>query len=174
VIARRIPDESNDSVNLVVSLLVRHPELSRVIIKPRLASIAFFFVVRSTVPPKERADFRRSIADHVRALHALARVNGAKLAVRLTAGKELSFVEFERDTKTLTRDEIALIVALVAQSFGERLVVNPPADDVDEDDGGGREDVVGSALDAVRSGHQRKGLVGFREERRVLVYFGKA
>ena len=173
MIARRIPDESNDSVNLVVSLLVRHPELSRVIIKPHLASIAFFFVVKSDVSQAERTTFRRSIADHVRALHAMSRVTGAKVAVRLTSGKELSFVELERDTKTLTRDEIALIVALVTQAFGERLVVNPPADNVDEDDFAGHEDSVGSALDAVRRGRQRKGLVGFREERRVLIYFGK-
>lgn len=173
MIAKRLPDESNDSVNLVVSLLVRHPELSRVIIKPRFAAIAFFFVVREKLGLQEQASFRQSLIDHIRALHQLDGGEQQRIAVRLTVEEEITFVEIERDAKSLARDEISLIVSLVAEKFGDRLVVNPPAEDAGEDEFGLQEDAVGSALDAVRRGKQRKGLVGFREERRVLIYFGK-
>jgi len=174
VIAKRLPDESNDSVNLVVSLLVRHPELSRIIIKPRVRAIALFFVVRDRMTAQEQVRFRASLVDHLRALHKIDGLDSPKIGVRLTADVDLTFVEIERDAKSITRDEISLIVGLVAQSFGERLVVNPPAEDTGEDEYGPQEDAVGSALDAVRRGKQRKGLVGFREERRVLIYFGKS
>jgi len=174
VIAKRLPDESNDSVNLVVSLLVRHPELSRIIIKPRVRAIALFFVVRDRLTAREQARFRASLVDHLRALHKIDGLDSPKIGVRISADVDLTFVEVERDAKSITRDEISLIVGLVAQSFGERLVVNPPAEDTGEDEYGPQEDAVGSALDAVRRGKQRKGLVGFREERRVLIYFGKS
>jgi hypothetical protein len=173
LIAKSLPEEPNDSVNLLVSLLVRHPELSRVVIKPRFAAIALFFIVRGSLDTEERTSFRHAVADHLRAFHQLAREPSPKVAVRIRADQGHTFVEIEREARDITRDEIALMVALVAQSFGERLIVNPPADDPNEDDGSGREDAVGSALDAVRRAKQAKGLVGFREERRVLIYFGK-
>lgn len=174
MIAKRVPDESNDSVNLVVSLLVRHPELSRVIIKPRFSAVAFFFIVRERLSVADGARFRASVLEHLRAFHDLERASAPKIVVRLRADEKLTFVEIERDARTLAREEIPLVVALVAQSFGDRLIVNPPAEDGGDDEFASQEDAVGSALDAVRRGRQRKGLVGFREERRVLIYFGKA
>jgi hypothetical protein len=173
LIAKSLPEEPNDSVNLLVSLLVRHPELSRVVIKPRFAAIALFFIVRGSLAVGERSAFRLSVLDHLRAFHGLAREPSPKVVVRLRADEGHTFVEIERDARDITRDEISLMVALVAQSFGDRLIVNPPADDPNEDESGGREDPVGTALDAVRRAKQAKGLVGFREERRVLIYFGK-
>jgi hypothetical protein len=172
VISRRMPDESNDSVHLLVSLLVRHPELSRVVIKPRFAGLAFFFVVRARLSLAERRSFRRSLLAHLRALHRLQGVRGAPITVRFTYGEGLTFIDVERDAKSLAPEEIATIVGVVAQTFGEQLLVNPPADESDEDRSP-QDDPVGSALEAVRHGKQRKGLVAFREERRVLVYFGK-
>ena len=173
MIAKRLPDESNDSVNFIVSLLVRHPEMSRVIIKPRFAAVAFFFVVRGALSIVDRQRFRASVVGHLRALHELEGGDLPHIAVRIDGADDLTFVEIERDTKSLARDEISLIVGVVAQSFADRLVVNPPAEEASEDDFGPQEDTVGSALDAVRRGKQRKGLVGFRDERRVLIYFGK-
>lgn len=173
MIAKRAAEETNDSVNLVISLLVRHPELSRVIIKPRSAAIAFFFIVRAVLDTAERARFERSVVEHTRALGALGRNGKADIAVRFSTGDDLTFVEIERDAKSIGRDEIAMIVGLVSQTFGERLVVNPPAEEGDDDMSVQEESVV-TALDAVQRGRQRKGLVGFRDERRVLIYFGKA
>jgi len=173
VIVKRAPEETNDSVNLVISLLVRHPELSRVIIQPRSAAIALFFIVRAMLDADERARFERSVVEHTRALRALGGGGKMDVMVRFSAGDDLTFVEIERDAKSIGRDEIAMIVGLVSQTFGERLVVNPPAEEGDDDTSVQEESVV-TALDAVQRGRQRKGLVGFRDERRVLVYFGKA
>lgn len=173
MIVKRAPEETNDSVNLIVSLLVRHPELSRVIIKPRSAAIAFFFIVRAALDAGDRSRFERSVVEHTQTLRALGRGAKADVAVRFSAGDDLTFVEIERDAKSIGRDEIAMIVSLVSQTFGDRLVVNPPAEE-GEDDMSVQEESVVSALDAVQRGRQRKGLVGFRDERRVLIYFGKA
>jgi len=173
VIAKRASEETNDSVNLVISLLVRHPELSRIIIKPRSTAIAFFFIVRSVLRPDERSRFERNVSEHVLALHALGRSGKADVNVRFSAGDDLTFVEIERDAKSIGRDEIAMIVGLVSQTFGERLVVNPPAEEA-EDDMSIQEESVATALDAVQRSRHRKGLVGFRDDRRVLIYFGKA
>lgn len=173
VIAKHGHEETDESVNLVISLLVRHPELSRVIIKPRSAAIAFFFIVRATLDAVERSRFRHSVLEHTRAFTALGRGGKTDVATRYSAGDGLTFVEIERDAKSIARDEIGMLVGLVSQSFGDKLVVNPPAEDGD-DDAMLQEESVVSALDAVQRGRHRKGLVGFRDERRVLIYFGKS
>lgn len=169
-----MPDQSNDSVHLLVSLLVRHPELSRVIIKPRFSAIAFFFVVRGALGGDDARAFKRALAEHIDALHRLHGVRKASVRIRLSCENDMTFVEVERDANSVGREEIALIVAVTAETFGERLVVNPPADDAGEEELSAQDDPVGSALDAVRNGRQRKGVVGFRDDRRVLVYFGKS
>jgi len=174
LIAKSQPEAPNDSVNLVVSLLVRHPELSRVVIKPRFSAIAFFFIVRGSLEAAEQSAFSAALTDHLRTYHALARQPASKVTLRAHAEQGHTFVEVERAARDISRDEIALIVGLVAQTFGDRLIVNPPAEEPVDDETGSREDAVGSALDAVRRGKQHKGLVGFREERRVLIYFGRS
>jgi hypothetical protein len=174
LIARHPAEEPNDSVNLVVSLLVRHPELSRIVIRRRFAAIAFFFVVKGTLTRDDAIAFRRSVGAHSRAFHSLSRERAPRVSVRVRSEEGLSFVEIERETSDLSRDEIAMLVSLVSDSFGERLLVNPPAEGPsDEESTGAREDAVGDALDAVRRAKQRKSLVGLRDERRVLIYFGK-
>jgi hypothetical protein len=173
VIGKRLPNESSESVNLVVSLLVRHPELSRVTIKERFASIAFFFAVREAVSEEDAKQFRGALAEHLRAFHTLGRERPSAMSIRLRTQERLTFIEVERDAATLTGEEIALLVAVVAQAWGERLIVNPPADDSGDEEFAMQEDRVVSALEAVRRGSERKRLVGLREERRVLVYFGK-
>ena len=172
MIADRLPETSNDSVNLVVSLLVRHPEVSRVVIKPRFAAITFFFIVLERVTDDKQRRLRELLFDHLRAYHDLERRRSAAIRLRVRSDECMTFVEVERDTRTLARDEISLIVELVARSFGDKLFVNPPAQEPGGDDPDAAEDAIGSALDAVRNRKQPKALVGFREERRVLVYFG--
>lgn len=174
MIAKHPPEEPSDSVNLVVSLLVRHPELSRIVIRRRFEAIAFFFVVKDVLARDEVFAFRRSVIAHARAFHSLSRSALPRMSVRVRSAEGLSFVEIERESSDLSRDEIAMLVSLVSERFGERLLVNPPAEDAsDEDAAGAREDAVGDALDAMRRAKQRKSLVGLRDERRVLIYFGK-
>jgi hypothetical protein len=171
VIAKHQPDQSNDSVNLIVSLLVRHPEISRVVIKPRFAAIALFFIVREPLGDNEQRSFRAMVSDHLHAYHRLVREPAPRVDMRLRPEGDITFIEVERDARTVAREEISLIVALVAQTFGDRLIVNPPVEQSGDEDFATQEDAVASALDAVRRDKQRKGLVGLREERRVLIYF---
>jgi len=167
-----MPENSNDSIDLIVSLLVRHPELSRVVIKPRVESIAFFFAVRDRLSRLHERNLRHTVTEHLEAFHALLRTRSARTRVRTRTDAHVSFVEIERDATTLTRDEIPLIVALVSQCFGDRLIVNPPAEEAGDEELEAHGDAVGPALDAVRHAKQRKGLVGFRDERRLLICFG--
>src|SRR5476649_532010 len=59
LIERRLPDDPNETVRLIVSLLVRHSELSRIAIDSKARSISFYFIVRGAIGKGARAAFVR-------------------------------------------------------------------------------------------------------------------
>jgi hypothetical protein len=169
LIERRLPDDPNETVRLIVSLLVRHSELSRIAIDSKARSISFYFIVRGTIGKNERLAFTLAVREHMEAFHDLDRRYGIKLSVEMEAVNGITIVEVRRDTRTVAREELAVVIALLLEAFGDRVAANPPADG--EDDPAAQEEMVGNAFDALRRGKQKKSLVGFRDERRVLVCF---
>jgi hypothetical protein len=172
LIERRLPDDPNETVRLIVSLLVRHSELSRIAIDSSARSISFYFIVRGAVGKAERSAFARAVNDHMQAFHGLDRRSGAKVFVDMEAVNGITIVEVRRDTRTVAREELAVVIALLVDAFGDRVALNPPADG--DDDPAAQEEMVGNAFDALRRGKQKKSLVGFRDERRVLVCFARS
>ncbi|HMD03027.1 MAG TPA: hypothetical protein VKG44_08715, partial [Candidatus Baltobacteraceae bacterium] len=75
--------------------------------------------------------------------------------------------------RSFSREELVMVTTLLAQRFGATLIESPPADDAGDDDPGADE-LVEFAIEALRDPTQQKSLVGFREEKRVLVYFVKS
>ena len=86
----------------------------------------------------------------------------------------MTFVHVTRDLHSFGREELALLVTIFAERFGELLVRNPSADEPFEEDLAAQEDLIDCAIDSLRDPKQSKSLVGFREEKRVLVYFLKS
>jgi hypothetical protein len=83
----------------------------------------------------------------------------------------VTFVHVLRDARSTTREELVLLTSLLSERFGEKLLKNPPPDEFGEEDPGAQDEFVEYALEALRDPSQQKSLVGFREEKRVLVYF---
>ncbi len=173
MIEKRVPNGASETVDLVVSLLLRHPELSRVNIAPRKRSITFCFILNQAATRSDRRGFRAKLGEHIMGYHSLARRRPEKVGVKTSITHGLTFIAVQRDTRTVSRDEIAMIVSFVNETFTNRLLINPPADDSPEEDFAAREESVGSALDALHRGTQNKSLVGFRDDRRVLIYFAR-
>jgi hypothetical protein len=83
-------------------------------------------------------------------------------------------VHVTRDLDSFTKDELVMLAALVTEQFGDSLVRNPTPDEHPDEDPAAQEEAVEYAIEALRDPTQSKSLVGFREEKRVLVYFLKA
>ncbi|GAC1303276.1 MAG: hypothetical protein NVSMB19_13130 [Vulcanimicrobiaceae bacterium] len=169
----RVPSEASDAVGLIITLLVRFPEIATIVSHPTDGTLTLSFAIASALDRATVATVRESVSDHVRALLACGREKPDALDVRCESDAGMSFVRITRDVRSLTREELLVLVAVLADRFGERLVKSPASDDVFEDDDAADE-VVEYALEALRDPAQQRSLVGFREEKRVLVYFMKA
>ncbi|GAC1303819.1 MAG: hypothetical protein NVSMB21_03500 [Vulcanimicrobiaceae bacterium] len=168
----RVPSESSDAVGLIVTLLVRFPEIATIVSHPTDGTLTLSFGVVGALDRASASEVRERVNDYVRALLTCARETPSVLEVRCESDAGMSFVRVTRDVATFTREELAVLVAVLAERFAERLVRGPGADEAFEDDDVADE-VVEYALEALREPAQQRSLVGFREEKRVLVYYMK-
>ncbi len=160
----------SDTVNRVVALLERFPELHSVRSNPADGTLTLSFAVRDRLDGAHANALGERVGDHVRAFLGLRGEEPAKLGFAFDRDRAVTFVHVTRDAESFTREELELLVALFADAYGERLVSDAD-DDAAEDEPAAHDDLVDVALDALRDPTRRQRLVGFREEQRVLVYF---
>jgi hypothetical protein len=163
--------ESADTVNRVVALLIRFPELHSVRSNPADATLTLSFAVRKRLDRVETRALGERVSEHVRAFLDLRGDVPNKIAVACDKDAAVTFVHVTRDAASFAREELELIVAIFADAYGDRLVRDGAASDSPDDDPAARDEQVEVALDALRDPTQRQRLLGFREEQRVLVYF---
>ncbi len=163
--------ESADTVNRVVELLVRFPEIHSIRSNPADESLTLSYAVGTRLDLAAIRAFGELVTDHVRAVLELRGETPAKVTVHGERDANLTFLHVSRDFATFTREELELQIALFGDRFGLSLVKNPAPEEALDDDAASRDELVESALDALRDPAQRKRLVGYREEKRVLVYF---
>lgn len=163
--------ESADTVNRVVALLVRFPEIHSIRSNPVDESVTLSYAVGARLDRDAVRAFGDALTDHVRAFLELRGEVPDKVAVTAERDAAITFIHIARDSATFTREELELQLALFGDRFGASLLKNPAPDEPLDDDPAAREELVEAALDALRDPAQRKRLVGFREEKRVLVYF---
>lgn len=163
--------DSADTVNRVVALLDRFPELHSVRSNPSDATLTLSFAVRERLDRAKARILSDRVGDHVRAfLDLRGGDEAAKIGLACDRDAAVSFVHVTRDASSFSRQELELVVSLFAEQFGERLVRDGDVAQLD-DDPIARDERVDVALDALRDPAQHQRLVGFREEQRVLVYF---
>ena len=174
MIAQRMPTETNDAVNLIVSLLVRYPEITSVRSNPTDETIRLTFSFTTAFANAEARRVAAEVVDYLGAFHDVTGSEPSVIGAHCEVDQAASFLHVDRDLKTITKDEVSLVVSLLTERFGTVLVINPVPEESSEEDVSEQEEMVNVAIDSMRDSGSQKSLVGFREERRVLIYFTKA
>jgi hypothetical protein len=166
--------ENADTVSLVCALLVRFPELASIRSGPTDRTLRLTFAVRQRFDRTAQAALAEAVDEHVRSFLTLAKEEPDVLRVECEGDRSLSFVHVTRDLETFSKEELELQVGFFSDRYGEALVRNPHPDDHLEGDPAAEDEAALYAIEALRDPMQSKSLVGFREEKRVLVYFLKS
>ena len=169
----RLPVENSDTVSLVCALLVRYPEIASIRSAPGEGTLRLSFAVQNRLDRATQKGIVEEIESHVHGFLSLGAEPG-DVRVECESDRAMSFVHVTRDLESFSKDELAMLTALFADRFGAALVRNPVADEQPDEDPAWQEEVAEAAVEALRDPAQSKSLVGFREEKRVLVYFLKS
>jgi len=173
VITTRIPLDTSDTVSMIVALLMRYPELASVRSHPTDGTLRVSFVVNAALDKKAVRGLRADLIEHVEAFLDIDDVSAHTLDIECEIDERMTFIHVDRDHTTFSREELVLVIDLLAERFGELLVKNPAPDD-GLDDELAQEELVDYAIDSMREADRQKSLVGIREEKRVLIYFLKS
>ena len=170
----RSPHENADTVSLVCALLVRFPEIASVRCLPNDRTVRFTFVVSHRVDREAQEAVRTAVNEHVDGFLLLGADEARIVRVDCEAARGVTFVHVTRDLDSFSKDELDMLVTMFADRFGNALARNPVTDEHIDEDPVAQEELVNYAIDSLRDPKQSKSLVGFREEKRVLVYFLKS
>jgi hypothetical protein len=170
----RAPVENADTVSLLCALLVRFPELSSIRSGLSDRTLRVTFAIRQRLDRSAQSALAEALEEHVRSFLALAKEEPAIFGVECEGDRALTFIHVTRDLVTFSKEELELQVGFFNDRYGEALVRNPHPDDHLEADPAAEDEAALYAVEALRDPAQSKSLVGFREEKRVLVYFLKS
>lgn len=159
----------SESVGLLISILVRYPEVGSINYEPKTRVLKFTFIVREALPPERIEAFRRKLKASVETYDLLTRRTHRVVTLQATTCHDLTFLEIRRDVASLTEEEITMIIGLLRQEFGASLATEPN-DPLLEEELLTEENVISHMLENVREKTPDRRLIAFREEGRVLVF----
>ncbi|HHZ19320.1 MAG TPA: hypothetical protein GX391_02225 [Firmicutes bacterium] len=158
----------NNSMSLIVSLMVRYPEIATLSLDPQEKTLHFTFLIGHELA---EAEFRLFLQDYTMSLEVLAELNQRNYSIASISyytQDNFSFLEVVRDISSLSQEEISLIVHLVREKLGE--LVCDPEDVVGEEEQVFQEELIEHMLEDLKDSRQEKKLIGIREEGRVMIF----
>ena len=158
-----------NSMSLIVSLLLRYPEIATLKLDPEEKSILFTFMFSRRLTPMEIKELRALLWTNLEALHAISQNEPEILKISIKCLYDLSLLEIKRDTITLCQEEIALLLGIIKEKHAEELITDQD-EEMGEDELIFQEEMIGHMLEDLRDSGQEKKLIGIREEGRVMIF----
>lgn len=156
---------SMDSIQLVASLLICHPEFSKITLNSKDKAIMMEISVKEAPAQKVLEDGKKFIEDSLRLYHELEYTRGAKFAFFY---KDFT-IHIYRDLASFSHGEVSLILALLKERFGAIIVADDNRD-ADEDMLATQAEMIDHRIRFLKENRIVESMVGVREEGRVMVY----
>ena len=154
---------------LLVSILLRFPEVSSVRFLPQEGRIAFTFLLRQPENSVCLASFEQSVLEHLDAFSAIVLSVSGFVSVECKTYGPLTVVEVIREVKSFSRQELSMLIALIRDYFGDALVVET-SDTLHLEEQMFEEGLIDDILEDVRRAGPWRELMGFRDAGRVLIF----
>jgi len=162
-------NDVSDSIGLLISILVRYPEIGTINLEPDSQVLKFTFILSEIVSEDILLSFREQLVLSLEVYNFLEGKAPTTTNLGFSCHDSLTFLEVRRDVQTLSQDEIALIISLVREQF-EQVMVTEENESLMEEDLLIQEELIGHMLENIKDCVQDKQLIAFREEGRVLVF----
>lgn len=162
-------DDVSDSIGLLISILVRYPEVGSLNFDPLSHELRLTFILSGEVENTKTQEIKQVIIDSVEMYHQLEKIRPQVFIVEWNNNDNYTIIDVKRDIDTLTRNELAFIMELFHTHFSTFLIAENN-EDVWEEDLKIQEEMIGHMLECTKNGMTDKKLIAYREEGKVLVF----
>jgi hypothetical protein len=160
---------TTNSVSLLISILVRYPEVAGVTYDPATANLKLTFLLARALSARRFKRLRERLHHSLEVYRRLDRREPPAVELLRTCHRGVGVLEVREDVHSLSREELTLIVELVRAELGNLLAVEPNPS-LMEDDLAAQEELIEEMLEDLRESEHGRNLIAFREEGRVLVF----
>lgn len=158
-----------DSIGLLISILVRYPEIGTVKFNPCSQTLRLSFLLSQLIDEKEYQVFADKICTSLETYNMLEGNDRVIIQTALSSFDQISVIEVDRDVHTLSKTEIALIITLIKEFYASRMIIDNN-DTLLEEDLLVQEELIDNMLEHLKASHYEKNLIGIREDGRVMVF----
>ncbi len=166
---RKSDEPTSRSVGLLISMLVRYPEVGTVKYDPRHQTIRMGLLASGTLEETEFQRMRQRLIDTLEVYNLLDQRRLAVLEVTHESFDNLTAFAITRDVGTMSPPEIWTIVEFLRDWFAGSLVTEP-VDLGGEDEMLAQDEMIEEILDDLEGGKGAHDLIAIREEGRVMVF----
>ena len=162
-------DDVSDSIGLLISILVRYPEVGSINYDPQSHELRLTFILAGVLESEKNTEIKETIIDSVHIYHQLERVRPQVFSVEWHINDEYTIIDVIRDIDTLSRNEISFLMELFHTHFPNSLVGDNNVE-MWEEDLEIQEEMIGHLLEGIKNGKSDKKLIAYRDEGKVLVF----
>lgn len=166
---RMSEEPTSRNVHLLLSYAVRYPEITTVRYDPRRHTLRLSFLVTGALPEEEFAVAERKLQQTLDVYHMIEQRRSQVVEVSHEALGELNTVALERDTATLTPEEIYTVVEVVRDLFAGR-VLTESIDFVGEEEMMAQEEIIEEMLASLAQRKGQANLIAIREDGRLMFF----
>ncbi|ABZ84930.1 conserved hypothetical protein [Heliomicrobium modesticaldum Ice1] len=162
--------EVNGSMGLLISILVRYPEVGTVNYDPARRVLKFTFLLQRESVKDKLPAIAQGVKTALEVFHELEGLSPLVTSVEPRLGDGLASLEVHRDVESLSLNEIALLIDLLNQQAGQVILSEDEGEALQEEERLWQEELISHMLDSLKSGGYDQQVYAFREEGRVMVY----
>lgn len=157
------------SVSLLISVLVRYPEVGTVKYEPRQQTICISLLVQGELPAEEFQRVKEDLAEALEVYHLLEQRSHSVLEVQQESYGGLTSLTVARDAASLTPEEIYMLIEFFRERFHGRLVTET-IDFAADDEMTAQDEMIEEILFDLEQSHTDRNLIAIREDGRVMVF----
>jgi len=162
-------EEISDGVNLLISILISYPEIGTVSFDPQYDQINFKLMLSAIPSQDEFTNIKHLLIDSISVYNMLEGLPLHTSEIQLHTHDKVAILSIVRDVHTISKNEISLIITLLRENLKNYLIIDYNVS-LSEEDLLSQEEVIEMMLDNIKQHSLRHGLIGIRENSKVLVF----
>lgn len=158
-----------DCVNLLTSVLIYYPEISKISIEPD-EKIYINYVIQKILTDEEIEKTRTLLEECLKSYHYLEKTQVECDEVKVNIEEKATFITIKRDMKTFSHGELRLINTLINEEFGELLIMDTDKIPMIDSTMLAQMDLIDTMFASLKINPVVEKMIGIREAGRVIVF----
>ena len=158
-----------DCVNLLTSVLIYYPEISKISIEPD-EKIYINYIIQKILTDEEIEKTRTLLEECLKSYHYLEKTQVECDEVKIKIKEKATFITIKRDMKTFSHGELRLINTLINEEFGKLLIMDTDKIPMIDSTMLAQMDLIDTMFASLKINPVVEKMIGIREAGRVIVF----